>query len=114
MDERSREMLIQMLLRNIRQMYYSRAYCEPKLQRFMIRAPPPQPTPPPPPPAPATPPPPYEPKAPLQSAAKETSTAAMKAEVGRIAMLLLFRHLTNCYICRLSYIHEVVLVMNST
>lgn len=45
MDERSREMFVQLLLRNIRQMYYSRAYCEPRLQRFMIRASPPPPPP---------------------------------------------------------------------
>lgn len=43
MSEQSREMFVQLLLRNIRQMYYSRAYCEPRLQRFMIRAKPPQP-----------------------------------------------------------------------
>lgn len=43
MNEQSREMFVQLLLRNIRQMYYSRAYCEPRLQRFMIRAQPPQP-----------------------------------------------------------------------
>lgn len=43
MDEHSREVLVQMLLRNIRQMYYSRAYCQPRLQRFMIRAQPPPP-----------------------------------------------------------------------
>lgn len=43
MNEQSREMFVQLLLRNIRQMYYSRAYCEPRLQRFMKRAPPPQP-----------------------------------------------------------------------
>lgn len=43
MNEQSREVFVQLLLRNIRQMYYSRAYCEPRLQRFMIRAQPPQP-----------------------------------------------------------------------
>ena len=43
MNEQSQEMFVQLLLRNIRQMYYSRAYCEPRLQRFMIRAQPPQP-----------------------------------------------------------------------
>ena len=43
MDEQSREMFVQLLLRNIRQMYYSRAYCEGRLQRYMIRAQPPQP-----------------------------------------------------------------------
>lgn len=47
MDERSREVFEQLLLRNIRQMYYSRAYCEGRLQRFMIK----RGTPPPPPPA---------------------------------------------------------------
>ena len=47
MDERSREVFEQLLLRNIRQMYYSRAYCEGRLQRFMIK----RKTPPPPPPA---------------------------------------------------------------
>lgn len=47
MDERAREVFVQLLLRNIRQMYYSRAYCEGRLQRFMIK----RRTPPPPPPA---------------------------------------------------------------
>ena len=47
MDEHSREVFEQLLLRNIRQMYYSRAYCEGRLQRFMIK----RKTPPPPPPA---------------------------------------------------------------
>lgn len=72
MDDHSREMLIQLLLRNIRQMYYSRAYCEPRLQRFMIRAPPPEPSP----PAPSKPQPP-----PKSDPEKETVAADVKAEV---------------------------------
>lgn len=43
MDDQTREILVQMLLRNIRQMYYSRAYCYPRLERFMIHAPSPPP-----------------------------------------------------------------------
>ena len=65
MDERSREMFVQLLLRNIRQMYYSRAYCEPRLQRFMIRA-----SPPPPPPQPEA------PSEPSSGASPEDSKAA--------------------------------------
>ena len=72
MDDHSREMLIQLLLRNIRQMYYSRAYCEPRLQRFMIRAPPPEPSP----PAPSKPQPP-----PKSDPEEETVAADVKAEV---------------------------------
>lgn len=41
MDEQNREIFVQLLLRNIRQMYYSRAYCYPRLERFMIHGPPP-------------------------------------------------------------------------
>lgn len=69
MDEQSREVLVQMLLRNIRQMYYSRAYCEPRLQRFMIRAQPPPP------------PPPYEPQPPPVPSPKETVTSAASTAV---------------------------------
>ena len=66
MDEHSREMLVQMLLRSIRQMYYSRAYCQPRLQRFMIRAqPPPSPS---------------EEEPPPQPPPEETVTTASKAE----------------------------------
>ena len=72
MDDHSREMLIQLLLRNIRQMYYSRAYCEPRLQRFMIRAPPPEPSP----PAPSKPQPP-----PKSDPEEETVATDVKAEV---------------------------------
>ena len=72
MDDHSREMLTQLLLRNIRQMYYSRAYCEPRLQRFMIRAPPPEPTP----PAPTKPQPP-----PKSDPEEETVAVDVKAEV---------------------------------
>ena len=72
MDDHSREMLTQLLLRNIRQMYYSRAYCEPRLQRFMIRAPPPEPTQ----PAPSKPQPP-----PKSDPEEETVAADVKAEV---------------------------------
>ena len=43
MDENTREIFVQLLLRNIRQMYYSRAYCYPRLERFMVHAPPPPP-----------------------------------------------------------------------
>ena len=75
MDDHSREMLIQLLLRNIRQMYYSRAYCEPRLQRFMIRAPPPKPTP----PAPSKPQPP-----PKADPEEETVAVDVKAEVDRV------------------------------
>ena len=67
MDEHSREVLVQMLLRNIRQMYYSRAYCQPRLQRFMIRAQPP--------------PPPSEEEPAPQPPPEETVTTASKAEV---------------------------------
>ena len=79
MDDHSREMLIQLLLRNIRQMYYSRAYCEPRLQRFMIRAPPPKPTP----PAPTKPQPP-----PKSDPEEETVAADVKAEVDGVRKCL--------------------------
>ena len=63
-----------MLLRNIRQMYYSRAYCQPRLQRFMIRA---QPPPPPPPP-------PSEEERAQQPPSYESVTTASKAEVDAV------------------------------
>ena len=64
MNEQSQEMFVQLLLRNIRQMYYSRAYCEPRLQRFMIRAQPP--------------PPPSQPEPPSRSAASSEPQAPSK------------------------------------
>ena len=71
-------MFVQLLLRNIRQMYYSRAYCEPRVQRFMIRAQPPQP--------PAQPQPPSrpqassEPQAPSRPAAEENPAVDEKVD----------------------------------
>lgn len=70
MDDPSREMLLHMLLRNIRQMYYSRAYCRPRLQRFMIRAEPP--------------PPPCKQERPPQPPPAETAAAANKAETDEV------------------------------
>ncbi|KAL9989019.1 hypothetical protein ACROYT_G003526 [Oculina patagonica] len=78
MDEQSREMFVQVLLRNIRQMYYSRAYCEGRLQRFMIRASPPQP-----PSQPQAPPQPQassETQAPVRPTAEESTAVDGKAD----------------------------------
>ena len=77
MDENTREIFVQLLLRNIRQMYYSRAYCYPRLERFMVHAPPP--------------PPPSE----EQPPSKETVDDPPKAGAVRIRFLLFF----FCHAC---------------
>lgn len=78
MSEQSREIFVQLLLRNIRQMYYSRAYCEPRLQRFMIRAQPPQPPSQPEPPS--RPPASSEPQAPSKPTAEESPAVDEKVD----------------------------------
>ena len=59
-------------------MYYSRAYCEPRLQRFMIRAQPPQPPAQPQPPS--RPQPSSEPQAPSRPAAEENPAVDEKVD----------------------------------